>query len=106
MQYTHNATDNELELKHQLREGAWVLILARNCEEVWDLRGRAAAKDFVESKVTRTSLKDFLSCGHPSVRRKCLYLISVWNDPDVCEIIGRALHEDSSPIVRHEAAYL
>jgi HEAT repeat protein len=80
--------------------------VAERCDKVLLDIGKSAARKFAEEQLGFSTIHGFARADDPAVRRKALYLLSLWDSSLVVSILADALLNDSSRVVRHEAAFL
>jgi HEAT repeat protein len=88
-----------------LDDWSWVVTLAQSCERIWNDHGRGQAKVFAKEKAELSTLRRGLQESTELERTKILYIMSLWDSPEVVNDLSVALQFDPCPVVRHEAAY-
>jgi deoxyhypusine monooxygenase len=70
-----------------------------------DQHGVDSAKEFAEREIGFDAVCLWRTQGSSACRRKALYLLSLWMNPEVIAQLADSLRGDESAVVRHEAAF-
>ena len=84
---------------------AVVIQVAEHCEFILN-SARCAAQQFADERLGVDAIQKFAASPDPAVRRKALFLLSLWDSRSVLPVLADALLHDPSRVVRHEAAFL
>jgi hypothetical protein len=79
--------------------------VSEECERIWDLHGKPAARAFVKGRLGLDILQQALRYQKKLIRRKALLLITVLRPLNVVAELSTVLRTDTCPVLRHEAAF-